>query len=142
MAIQTLIDNVAAKANIQPQVAEKVAGIVLSVLQHESPQISAQIFANMPGAQQLATANDVMAQGQSSGGGGIIGTISNLLGGATGEKVGALVNGVAALEASGLTAAQINAAGSQVIAEARQTDPQLVDELVQAVPELKGHFGL
>jgi len=141
MAIQTLIDGVAAKANIQPQVAEKVAGIVLSVLQHESPQISAQIFANMPGAQQLATANDVMAQGQSSGG-GIIGTISHLLGGATGEKVGALVNGVAALEASGLTEAQINAAGSQVIAYARQTDPQLVDELVQAVPELKGHFGL
>ncbi|GAB1580948.1 DUF2267 domain-containing protein [Phyllobacterium phragmitis] len=142
MAIQSLIDGVAAKANIQPQVAEKVAGIVLSVLQHESPQISAQLFANIPGAQQLATANDVMAQGQSSSGGGIIGTISNLLGGAMGEKVGALVNGVAALKASGLTEEQINAAGSQVIAYARQTDPQLVDELVQAVPGLKGHFGL
>ncbi|PRD41193.1 hypothetical protein C5748_22815 [Phyllobacterium phragmitis] len=140
MPIQNLIDTVAAKANLNPQVAEKVAGIVLSVLQHESPQISAQIFANMPGAQQLATANDVMAQAQPSS--GIIGTISHLLGGATGEKVGALVNGVAALKASGLTEEQISAAGSQVIAYARQTDPQLVDALVQAVPELKGHFGL
>ncbi|RCS25168.1 DUF2267 domain-containing protein [Phyllobacterium salinisoli] len=141
MSIQTLIDGVAAKANIQPQVAEKVAGIVLSVLQHESPEISGQIFANIPGAQQLATANDVMTQAQQPSS-GIIGTISNLLGGAMGEKVGALVNGVAALKASGLTEEQINAAGSQVITYARQTDPQLVNQLVQAVPELRGHFGL
>lgn len=139
MAIQALIDTVATKANISPQVAEKVSGIVLSIIQHESPQIAAQIFADMPGAQQLATANDVMAQGQSDG---ILGSITNLLGGNTGQEVGALVNGVAALKASGLTAQQISDAGGQVIASVRETNPQLVNDLVQAVPELQGHFGL
>ncbi|GGA78636.1 hypothetical protein GCM10011491_02270 [Brucella endophytica] len=140
MAIQALIDTIATKANISPQVAEKVAGIVFSVLQHESPQLSAQIFAKLPGAQQLATANDVMAQGQANL--GVLGTITGFLGGNTGEEVGALLNGVAALKASGLTEQQISAAGAEVLAYARQADPQLVDALVQAVPELKGQFGV
>ncbi|WP_420959454.1 DUF2267 domain-containing protein [Brucella sp. IR073] len=140
MAIQALIDTVATKANISPQVAEKVAGIVFSVLQHESPQLSAQIFAKLPGAAQLAAANDVMAQGQANL--GVLGTITSFLGGNTGEEVGALLNGVAALKASGLTEQQISAAGGEVLAYARQADPQLVDALVQAVPELKGQFGV
>ena len=53
-----------------------------------------------------------------------------------------MVNGVAALKASGLTADQISQAGSQVIGYAREKDPQLVDQLVANVPALKGHFGL
>jgi hypothetical protein len=141
MAIQALIDSIATKANISPPVAEKVTGIVLSIIQYEAPPLSAQIFAKIPGAQQLASANDVMAQGQSSG---IVGTISStvgsLLGGNTGQEVGALLNGVTALKASGLTEQQISAAGGQVIAYARQADPQLVDALLQAVPELQQHF--
>ncbi|MBP0661813.1 hypothetical protein J8J07_23125, partial [Mycobacterium tuberculosis] len=60
-----------------------------------------------------------------------------------GEKVGALVNGMAALKASGLTVEQIQQAGTAVIAHAKQSaDPQLVDKIVASVPGLKGHCGL
>lgn len=141
MPIQDLVNTIATQANLDPQVAEKAAGTVLSVLQHEAPEQAASLFAKMPGAAQLAQSFDVMAAGNQSG--GLISSITGFLSGAAGEKVGALVNGMAALKASGLTVEQIQQAGTAVIAHAKQSaDPQLVDKIVASVPGLKGHFGL
>ncbi|QND50517.1 DUF2267 domain-containing protein (plasmid) [Phyllobacterium sp. 628] len=142
MPIQDMVDSIATSANLDPQVAEKAAGTVLSVLQHEAPEQASVLFAKIPGAAQLAQTFDVMAAGNQSGG-GLLSSITGFLGGAAGEKVGAILNGVAALKASGLTVEQIQQAGSAVIAHAKQSaDPQLVDKIVNSVPGLKGHFGL
>ncbi|MBA8901912.1 hypothetical protein [Phyllobacterium sp. P30BS-XVII] len=140
MPIQDLVNTIATEANLDPQVAEKAAGTVLSVLQHEAPEQAATLFANIPGAAQLAQSFDVMAAGNQLG--GLLSSITGFLGGAAGEKVGAIVNGVATLKASGLTVEQIQQAGSAVVAHAKASaDPELIDKIVASVPGLKGHFG-
>jgi hypothetical protein len=114
---------------------------VLSVIQHEAPDQTATLFAQIPGASELAQSFDVMASGAQSG--GFLSSVTSMLGGAAGEKVGALINGVAALKESGLTVDQIREAGAAVFAHAKETaDPNLVNELLNSVPGLKSHFGL
>ncbi len=141
MPIQDLVDSIATQANLDPQVAEKAAGTVLSVLQHEAPEQAASLFAKIPGATELAQSFDVMASGAQSG--GFLSSVTSMLGGAAGEKVGALINGVAALKESGLTVDQIREAGAAVLAHAKESaDPKLVDQLLDSVPGLRGHFGL
>ncbi len=140
MSIQSLIDGIAAQINIDPQLAEKLAGSVFSVLQHSAPEIGSKIFALLPDAQQLAANHDVLAAGTS--GGGIMGALSGLMDNVAGEKMSALLKAAATLRASGLSSEQITDAGSQVIEYVRAHDPQLVEQLVSSVPALKGHFGL
>ncbi len=141
MPIQDLVDTIATQANLDPQVAEKAAGTVLSLLQHEAPEQAAMLFGKIPGATELAQSFDVMASGAQSG--GFLSSVSNMLGGAAGEKVGALINGVNALRESGLTVDQIREAGAAVLAHAKESaDPKLVDQILDSVPGLRGHFGL
>ncbi|WP_245437095.1 hypothetical protein [Mesorhizobium helmanticense] len=60
-----------------------------------------------------------------------------------GEKTGALINGVAALKASGLDMAQIRQAGATLIQQAETAaGPELTNEVLGSVPSLKGHLGL
>jgi len=138
MSVQSLIDSIATKVNIDPQLAEKLAGSVFSVLQHSAPEIGNKIFALLPDAQQLATAHDVLA----SSTGGIMGALSGLMDNVAGEKMSALLKAAATLRSSGLSSDQITEAGGQVINYVRDHDPKLVDQLVANVPALKGHFGL
>jgi hypothetical protein len=77
-----------------------------------------------------------MASGAQSG--GFLSSVTNMLGGAAGEKVGALINGVAALKESGWTMEQIRQAGAAVLAHAKESaDPKSVDQLLDSVPGLE-----
>ena len=127
MSVQSLIDSIATKINIDPQLAEKLTG-----------SVGNKIFALLPDAQQLASAHDVLATGT----GGIMGAPSGLMDNVAGEKMSALLKAAATLRSSGLSSDQITEAGGQVINYVRDHDPQLVDQLVANVPALKGHFGL
>ncbi|MEJ5021603.1 DUF2267 domain-containing protein [Ochrobactrum vermis] len=138
MSVQSLIDSIATKINIEPQLAEKLAGSVFSVLQHSAPEIGNKIFALLPDAQQLANAHDVLA----SSTGGIMGALSGLMDNVAGEKMSAVLKAAATLRSNGLSSDQITEAGGQVINYVRGHDPQLVEQLVTNVPALKGHFGL
>lgn len=140
MSIQTLIENIATRVNIDAQLAEKLTGSVFSVIQHGAPDISARIFSLIPGAAELAGSHDVLTAG--TGSGGIMGALSGLMDNVAGEKMSALLKAAAVLRASGLSSEQITDAGGQVIHYVRDRDPKLVDQLVQNVPALKGHFGL
>ncbi|MER8813613.1 hypothetical protein [Mesorhizobium sp. M0965] len=113
------------------------------MLEHEAEGTTlSSFFAKIPGADALAKQYDVMAPGAASGG-GLLSSLEGALGGALGEKTGALINGVAILKASGLTLAQISQAGTMLVQQAEAAaGPQLTSEVLASVPDLKGHLGL
>lgn len=144
MNVQDIIDTISNKVDIDPMTMEKVVGTILSVLQHETEGTSAEaLFDKLPGSLELARKYDVMAAGAASGGGGLLGSLTSALGGALGEKTGALVNGFSQLQASGLSMEEIQKAGTELIEQARAAaGPKAVDQVLAQVPSLKGQLGL
>lgn len=139
MDVQDIINTVSQKFGLNQALTEKIAGTIFSVLEHEAEGTTlSSFFAKIPGADALAKQYDVMAPGAASGGG-----LLSSLEGALGEKTGALINGVAILKASGLTLAQISQAGTMLVQQAEAAaGPQLTNEVLASVPDLKGHLGL
>ncbi len=109
MNIQQIIDDVATKTGLDSAAAERAAGTILSVIQQEvDPTVATSVFAKIPGAADLATANAVNA---SSGG-----FLSSIASSVLGSKAGTLAAGVTQLEASGLTLEQIEGAATSILA--------------------------
>ena len=96
MNAQDIVNTVSSRLKLDPAVAEKAVGTIFSVLEHESGGVaSAGIFTRIAGAGELAHSYDVMDG--SDGSGGLVGSLSSLLGASFGEKAGAMVNGIAQL---------------------------------------------
>ena len=145
MNVQDIIYTISNKVDIDPTTMEKVVGTIFSVLQHETEGTgAAALFDKLPGSLELAQKYDVMAAGASSnGGGGLLGSLTSALGGALGEKTGALVNGFSQLQASGLSLDEIQKAGMELIEQARKAaGPKAVDQALAQVPSLKSQLGL
>jgi hypothetical protein len=145
MNVQDIIYAISNKVDIDPMTMEKVVGTILSVLRHETEGSSAEaLFDKLPGSLELAQKYDVMAAGATSeNGGGLLGSLTSALGGALGEKTGALVNGFSRLRASGLSLEEIQKAGAELIEQARAAaGPKAVDQALAQVPSLKSQLGL
>ncbi|MFK3664002.1 hypothetical protein ACI2JN_01920 [Ochrobactrum teleogrylli] len=127
------------KTGIDSAVAERVAGIMFSVVQHERPDLAARLFDKIPGAAELANANDVMARSTE---GGLLSWVANAAGSVAGERIGALLKGLAALKASGLTMSQIRQIGLHALSHIRELDDLLADEIKEHFRKLKARFGL
>jgi len=144
MNVQDIVNTVSQKAGLDQATTEKVVGTIFSVLEHEAEGTSiSSFFAQIPGADALAKQYDVMAAGGTSSGGGFLSSLEGALGGVLGGKAGALINGVAALKASGLDMAQIQKAGTTLIQQAEAAaGPDLTNQVLGQVPGLKSHLGL
>jgi len=145
MNVQDIVNTVSQKAGLDEPTTEKVVGTIFSVLEHEAEGTSvSSFFAQIPGADALAQQYDVMASSAAaSSGGGLLSSLQGALGSVLGEKAGALVNGVAALKASGLDMAQIQQAGEVLIKQAQAAaGPDLTNQVLDQVPGLKSHLGL
>ncbi|MBS3649209.1 DUF2780 domain-containing protein [Pseudaminobacter sp. 19-2017] len=144
MQIQDIVTNISNQVGIDPSTAEKAVGILLSVFKHEADGTRVgELFAAIPGADDLATRYDVMAEDTQQSAGGLAGLLSSALGSLLGSRAGALIQGVAQLQAAGLDIPQIRQTGASFVEQAKQaSNPQLVDDIVESVPGLKGHFGL
>jgi hypothetical protein len=143
--IQDIVNTVSQKAGLDQATTEKLVGTIFSVLEHEAEGTSiSAFFAKIPGADALAQKYDVMAASPAAGtGGGFLSSLQGALGGVLGEKTGALINGVAALKASGLDMAQIRQAGTTLIQQAEAAaGPDLTNKVLGSVPSLRGHLGL
>jgi len=138
IGVQDIVSAVASRLNVDNATAESAVGTILSVLDHEATGTKADaLFDQLPGARDLAQRYDVMAK--PAGGGGLMG----MLGSALGDRAGALVNGMAKLKGLGLSVAQVEEAGKQLIEQAKTAaGPDAVNEIVNDVPGLAGHFGL
>ncbi|MGB8316256.1 MAG: hypothetical protein WCE69_17405 [Aestuariivirga sp.] len=132
MNLQSVIDQIAAAAGLDGPTAERAAGIILSVIQQEvDPAVAAQVFGKLPGATELAAANLVSA---SSGG-----MLSSLANSVLGSKAGVLAAGFTALEATGLTVAQIEQAGLKLMAYVKaNAGSGLSAQVIAALPGLAG----
>ena len=145
MNVQDIVNTVSQKAGLDQATTEKVVGTIFSVLEHEAEGTSvSSFFAQIPGADALAQKYDVVAAGAAPGsGGGLLSSLQGALGGVLGEKAGALINGVAALKASGLDMAQIQQAGETLIKQAEvAAGPDITNQVLDQVPGLKSHLGL
>ena len=146
MDAQDIVNTVSQKAGLNQATTEKVVGTIFSVLEHEAEGTSvSSFFAKIPGADALAQKYDVMAAGAAGGtsGGGLLSSLQGALGGVLGEKAGALINGVAALKASGLDMAQIQKAGTVLVQQAEAAaGPDLTNQVLGSVPGLRSHLGL
>jgi hypothetical protein len=125
-----IVDQIAAKAGIAPDVAEKAVGMILGFLQQEAPDGPvAKMIQSIPGA------SDLVAQyngAESSGGGGILGSLMSAVG--AGGGVMALGQ---QLMSSGLGMGEITTIAKETIAVARQhAGDQVVDEVVGSIPGL------
>jgi hypothetical protein len=130
MNLQSTIDQIATSAGLNTAAAERALGTILSVIQQDvDPTLSAKLFAKLPGATELATANIVNA--------GSSGMLSSLAGSVLGAKAGVAAAGFTQLQATGLTLAQIEMAGETLLAYVKaNAGPSLAGKIAGAVPGL------
>jgi len=138
-SIQSFVDAIAAKASIDPEVAETAVGTILSVIQQEGDASKVgQLFQQLPGAAELAEKHAVLA----GSGGGLLGTLSGVADKVVGGGAGILVAALAQLEATNLSAQQIKNIGTALLAYIKENaNSDLVKEIVDAIPGLGKQFG-
>jgi hypothetical protein len=126
-----IIDQIAAKAGIAPDVAEKAVGMILGFLQREAPDGPvAKMIQSIPGASDLVAQYN--GADSTSGGGGLLGGLMSAVG--AGGGVMALGQ---QLMSSGLGMGEITTLAKETIAVARQhAGDQVVDEVVGSIPGL------
>lgn len=132
MNIQQAIDTIAAKAGLDPAIAERAAGTILSVISQElDPQTSARLFGKLPGALDLAATHQVDA-----GGGGLLGSIASSL---LGAKAGVLAAGFTQLESTGLSVAQIEQVATNMLAYIKAgAGADIAKQVAASIPMLGG----
>ncbi len=123
-----VIDQIATKAGIAPDLAEKAVGMILGFLQREAPDGPVtKMIESIPGA------SDLVAQynGEETGGGLLGGLLSAVGGG------GGLMALGQQLMSSGLSMGEIGSLAKETIATARQhAGDEVVDQVVNSVPGL------
>ena len=124
-----VIDQIATKAGIAPDLAEKAVGMILSFLQREAPDGPVtKMIESFPGA------TDLVAQygGEQAGGGGLLGGLLSAVGGGGG------VMGLGQqLMSTGLSMGDISSLAKETVATARQyAGNDVVDQVVNSVPGL------
>lgn len=132
--IDQLIQMVTQKLGIDPAMAEKAVGIVMSLIQKEGDGAAvSQLFDNIPGAADLASKFSGSA-GQDAAG-GLLGKVAGMLGGGAGDVVGS----IGALKETGLSMDQLGDMAPLVknfLAENAGED--VVNQALSSVPALKG----
>ncbi len=127
--MQTIIDNIAASAGIEPGLAEKAIGMILAFLKKDGPEGAVnQMFEALPGADALAAA------GAESSGGGLMGGLMGMMGGGGVMGLGAQLMG------AGLSMGQIQTLSKELFAQGREAAGEdVMGEIVGSIPGL-GQF--
>ena len=117
--MEELVNRIVAEAGVDPGVAEKVVGMILSFLRKEGPKTEVDaLLAAIPGAAEAVAPEE---GGNASG--GLLGALGGIMGLA--GKLGSL----------GLGMGEMQAVGRQVFAYAREkAGDEAVGQLVAAIP--------
>jgi hypothetical protein len=127
--MEELIARVVARTGLDPELASKAVGIIFAFLQKEAPaEEVTKMFAALPGAEALATAN------ADTGGGGLMGAIGGMMGG------GGLMALAGKLTGAGVGMGQMQGLGNELFAYGREkAGEDTMGAIVGAVPGL-GQF--
>jgi hypothetical protein len=137
LTIESFVDDVATRSNIDPAAAETAVGTILSVIQQEAnPSSVTQLFDHLPGAAALAQKHPVVA----GSGTGMGGALSSLVGKVIGADAGVMVAAVTQIEQTGLTLEQIKNIGGGLLSYIKDVDPALAKAVSDTVPGLRDHF--
>jgi predicted transcriptional regulator with HTH domain len=137
LTIDSFVDDVARRSNIDPAAAETAVGTILSVIQQEgNPSKVAKLFSDLPGAADLAQKHPVVSES----GGGVGGALSSLAGKFIGADAGVMVAAVAQIEQTGLTLQQIKNVGAGLVSYLQDANPTLAKEILDKVPSLREHL--
>ena len=125
-----IIDQIATKSGIAPDLAERAVGMMLGFLQREAPDGPVtKMIESIPGA------SDLVAQyngDETTGGGGLLGGLLSAVGGG-----GGLMALGQSLMSHGLGMGEISSLAKETIAVAREhAGDEVVDEVVGSVPGL------
>ena len=137
--MEELVSRVSSAAGIDNATAQSAVGMILSFLQKEAPAGPVgQLMDMIPGAQDAANAASTVAP--ATGGGGLMSTITGMLGGLLGGGGGAAggVMGLASqLSSTGMSMDQMENAGKAVFSYAQEKGgPGLIGQISSAVPGL------
>jgi hypothetical protein len=129
--MQELIDRVAARTGLSPEVAEKAAGIMLSLVRNQGDKNKVeQLFAAVPGAAELAAQHG----GDGAKGGGLLGMLG-------GGLMGGPLAAVTKLQSAGLNMEQIKALGKETLAYAEEkAGKQLVRDVANSIPGISSYL--
>ncbi len=110
--IDSFVDDVAKRSNIDPAAAETAVGTILSVIQQEANSSTVtQLFDHLPGAADLARNHAVVA----GSGSGMGGALSSLAGKFMGANAGIMVAAMTQIEQTGLSMDQIKNIGGGLL---------------------------
>ena len=125
-----VIDQIATKAGIAPDLAEKAVGMILSFLQREAPDGPVtKMIESFPGATELVAQ---YGGDHGSGGGGLLGGLLSAVGAG-----GGIMGLGQQLMSTGLGMGDITSLAKETVATARQyAGNEVVDEVVNSVPGL------
>jgi len=137
--IQSFVDAIAAKADVDPAAAETAVGTILSAIQQEGDAGKVtQLFNQLPGAADLAQKHAVVA----GSAGGMLGALSGLASKVVGADAGILVAAMAQIEETNLTLQQIKNIGTALLSYIKESaNPALAKEIFDSIPSLRDHFG-
>jgi hypothetical protein len=138
MTIQSFVDAIASKANIDQAAAETAVGTILSAIQQERDAAKvAKLFNQIPGAADLAKQHPVVV----GSGGGLGGALSSLAGKVVGADAGIIVAALAQIEETNLSMQQIKNIGWALLSYIKDNaDPKLVNAIFDEIPSLRDHF--
>jgi hypothetical protein len=130
MNLQSTIDQIASTAGLEPAVAERATGIILSVIQQEiDPALATKVFGKLPGATELAATHAVDAANG--------GFLSSIAGSVLGNKAGVLAAGFSQLQGTGLSLSQIETAGATLLTFVKaNAGSSLAGKIATAIPGL------
>ena len=137
LMIDSFIDDVAKRSNIDPAAAETAVGTILSVIQQEANASTVtELFDHLPGAADLAQKHAVVA----GSGAGVGGALSSLAGKFMGANAGIMVAAMTQIEQTGLSIDQIKNIGGGLLSYIKDADPALAKQIGDAVPALRDHL--
>lgn len=125
--MEELIGRIVAAAGIDEELAQNAVGIILGFLNKEGPEDKMQmIFDALPGAKELVEAQ------ASSGGGGLLGGLGNMMGGSMGAL--AVLN---ELNSAGLDMGGVQSVAKELLSYAKENAGEdVVNEVVSQIPGL------
>jgi len=136
--LQSFIDSVATKANIDPAAAETAVGTILSAIEQEGDAAKVgKLFDQIPGASELAQQHPVVVGAET----GVLGSLSSVASKVIGQDAGILVAAIGQVEETNLTMQQIKNIGAALLSYLKENNPTLAKEVIDSVPALRERFG-